>query len=103
MTFGYIVSASLVVIESVSILCLIFMNVHHSHSRPPPIWMRFGYWGLAVGLGFHVLGQVELLYDYRPPRTWSWLVLQVFVNYTIWAAYLGGAIPRWVGTTRKER
>lgn len=100
---GPAISLTLVVVESISILCLIFLNVHRTDRRAPPWPLRIGYIGMAIGLGVHVIGQIELLSNYRPPRTWSWLIFQFSVNWTIWAVYLRDAIPRWRGQSEFQR
>lgn len=92
---GYYFSAFLVVVESISILCLIFLAVHHEDDPAPPWAIRFGMLGMMVGLGIHVIGQVELLLDYRPPRSWTWVPLQLSTNWTVQAYYLNKALPRW--------
>ena len=94
---GVHISMGLIVVETISILCLIFMSVDRDKKRAPSFVLRVGYIGMTIGLGVHVIGHIDLVKDYHPPRSWSWVVLQISVNWTIWTVYLSEAIPRWRG------
>lgn len=58
--------------------------------------------GLIVGLAIHALGQIELVFNYREPRTWAWLPYTLFLNLLIWSAWIAVTRDKWRRWRRKD-
>lgn len=81
------VSIALIVVEPVSAFMLASIVVRtHAHHKVP-LFLRLPLAALAVGLAVHAAGSIELVMDYRPPRTLAWLGIILPVNAVIWSAY----------------
>lgn len=95
MTGGEYISLAIVIVEPISVLFLAWLTVAHYDRPAPPLSVRIGYIGIALGLTIHAAAHVELLIgEYKPPRSWSWLIFQASVNYTIWERYLRDRLKR---------
>jgi len=42
----------------------------------------------AVSLIVHSVSQIDLIMNYRPPRTLAWIPIYIAVNLTIWTAWI---------------
>lgn len=81
-------SIALVVIEPLSALMLLALVMRFKTALCINRIIRVCLSMLAAGLIISAIGQAELLMNYRPPRTHSWIVLYMALNATIWSAYL---------------
>lgn len=82
-----LVSIVLSVVEPVSAAMLAAIVVRtHAHHRIP-FALRMCIAALAGGLLVHAASQIELVFNYRAPRTWAWLALVWPINAVVWAGF----------------
>lgn len=81
-------SVALVVVEPISACMLLVMVLRHRQRLGIHWLMRLWLSVLASGLIMHAMGHVELLFNYRPPRTLAWLPIFAAINGLIWTAFL---------------
>ena len=93
---GQTVSLVLAFVEPISVLMLVFLAVHYRDQGGMGWPERLCYIALAWGLGQHALLHFQLAFvEYRPPRSWSWLLVYGAINGLIWVRYLKAAVPKW--------
>lgn len=91
------ISVALGLVEPVSAAMLAVLVVRHRELDAVTWALRAWLAVLAVGLVLHATRQWTLVWDYRPPRTWTWLPYTVSVNALIWLAFFRdrrGLFPR---------
>ena len=76
------------IVEPISALMLAFLVLRHRRGDFMGILLRFWMAAGAAGLILHAGGQIELLQNYRPPRTLAWVPLQLGINGAIWTVFL---------------
>lgn len=81
-------SILLSVIEPISAAMLAVIVVRTNAHHRVPFLLRLCVASLAFGLVVHAGSQIELLFNYRQPRTWAWLALIVPINAGVWVLFV---------------
>ncbi len=87
-------SLALLVIEPISALMILALVLRHKVALGIHPVLRLWLVVLVSGLVIHAAGQIELLADYRAPRTLAWLPMVAAINGTIWTAYFTDLMRR---------
>jgi len=87
-------SLALLIVEPISALMIMALVLRHKVALGIHPILRLWLVVLVSGLVIHAAGQVELLADYRPPRTLAWLPMVAAINGTIWTAYFTDLVRR---------
>lgn len=83
-----IFSWAMVIVEPISALMLASMVLRFRDPIGIHVFLRLWLAVLAAGLVIHAANHVDLLLNYKPPRTYSWVPIFAALNGAIWTAYL---------------
>lgn len=81
------ISYLFVLIEPISAFMLAMLVLRYREQWWMTIWVRITLSVLVVGLLLHAGGHIQLIMDYRPPRTLSWVLVSLPLNVGIWLVY----------------
>jgi hypothetical protein len=83
-----LLSWALLIVEPISAVMVLALVLRFRRCMGIHFLARLWCTGLVVGLCVHAAGQLELILDYRPPRTLTWIISTLSINGLIWTAYL---------------
>lgn len=83
----YFVSWIVVFVNPISAMMLAWLVVHHKATLRIGVVARFFTTLMMAGLILQAADHVDLLNNYRPPRSHGWIVTMASINGVIWALF----------------